>query len=353
MKISLMTIWHCGNYGAEMQTYATVKALRKLGHDVEVLDFRLFESNHSLRSIVGRFLNAITPAQRTFKKFWKKYIKNISCHYHNVAELRNNPPKSDVYLVGSDQVWNEDITGDRSAAYLLDFGGENVKRISYASSIGVSEWNFSQSYPEMASKQFKKFVALSCREITGANVLSQKFNLNVKQVLDPTLLHQDYKEITGFIQETKNLVFYPLSVDDTSAVSFCKELATKLNLKYVNANPYTFIPFLPIIWKRNSIAQWMSAIGGASLVVTGSFHGLAFSLIYHRQFILINDNKQGRNSRMMDLLNYLGLEHRLFRTTEEAMASRVWEDTIDYQLIDEKLNQARNESWNYLKQSLS
>ena len=54
MKISLMTIWHCGNYGAEMQTYATVKALRKLGHDVEVLDFRLFESNHSLRSIVGR-----------------------------------------------------------------------------------------------------------------------------------------------------------------------------------------------------------------------------------------------------------------------------------------------------------
>lgn len=97
----------------------------------------------------------------------------------------------------------------------------------------------------------------------------------------------------------------------------------------------------------------MSAIGGASLVVTGSFHGLAFSLIYHRQFILINDNKQGRNSRMMDMLNYLGLEHRLFRTTEEAMASRVWEDTIDYQLIDEKLNQARNESWNYLKQSLS
>ena len=238
-------------------------------------------------------------------------------------------------------------------SFLLYFLGENVMRILFASSIGVSEWNFSQSYTEMASKQFKKFVALSCREITGANVLSQKFKLNVKQVLDPTLLHQDYKEITGFIQETKNLVFYPLSVGDTSAVSFCKELATKLNLKYVNANPYTFIPFLPIIWKRNSIAQWMSAIGGASLVVTGSFHGLAFSLIYHRQFILINDNKQGRNSRMMDLLNYLGLEHRLFRTTEEAMASRVWEDTIDYQLIDEKLNQARNESWNYLKQSLS
>lgn len=353
MKVSLMTIWHCGNYGAEMQTYATVKALRKLGNDVEVIDFRLFESNHSLRSIVGRCLNAITPAQRSFEKFWKKYIKNISCHYHNVAELRNNPPKADVYLVGSDQVWNEDITGERSAAYLLDFGDENVKRISYASSIGVSEWNFSQSYTEKVSEQFKKFVALSCREITGANVLSQKFNINFKQVLDPTLLHRNYEEITGPIMETKNLVFYPLSVGDTSAVSFCKDLATKLNLKYVNANPNTFIPFLPIVWKRNSIAQWISAIGGASLVVTGSFHGLAFSLIYHRQFILINDNKQGRNSRMMDLLNYLGLEHRLFKTSAEAMASKVWEDTIDYQLIDEKLNQARNESWNYLKQSLS
>lgn len=336
-----------------MQAYATVKALRKLGHDVEIVDFRLFESNHSLRSIVGRCLNEITPAQRSFEKFWKKYIKNISCHYLNVAELRNNPPKADVYLVGSDQVWNEDITGERSAAYLLDFGGENVKRISYASSIGVSEWNFSQSYTEIASQQLKKFVALSCREITGANILSQKFNLNITQVLDPTLLHQDYKEITGSIQESKNLVFYPLSVGDTSAVSFCKDLATKQNLKYVNANPYTFIPFLSIVWKRNSIAQWISAIGGASLVVTGSFHGLAFSLIYHRQFILINDNKQGRNSRMMDLLNYLGLEHRLFKTPAEAMASKVWEETIDYQVVDAKLNQARTESWNYLKQSLS
>lgn len=348
-----MTIWHCGNYGAEMQTYATVKALRKLGHDVEVIDFRLFESNHSLRSIVGRCLNAIAPAQRSFGKFWKKYIKNISCHYHNVAELRNNPPKADVYLVGSDQVWNEDITGERSAAYLLDFGSDNVKRISYASSIGVSEWKFSQSYTEKVSEQFKKFDALSCREITGANVLSQKFNINVKQVLDPTLLHRNYEEITGPILETKNLVFYPLSVGDTSAVSFCKDLAAKLNLKYVNANSYTFIPFLPIVWKRNSIAQWISAIGGASLVVTGSFHGLAFSLIYHRQFILINDNKQGRNSRMMDLLNYLGLEHRLFKTPAEAMASKVWEETIDYQVVDAKLNQARTESWNYLKQSLS
>ena len=121
----------------------------------------------------------------------------------------------------------------------------------------------------------------------------------------------------------------------------------------MNANPYTFIPFLHIVWKRNSITQWISAIGGASLVVTGSFHGLAFSLINHRQFILINDNKQGRNSRMMDLLNYLGLEHRLFKTPAEAMASKVWEETIDYQVVDAKLNQARTESWNYLKQSLS
>lgn len=353
MKVALMTIWHCGNYGAEMQTYATVKALRQLGHEVEVIDFRLFEPRNTLRSKVGKFLNNISPAHKTFEHFWRKYIQNISCHYLLIDELRNNPPKADIYMVGSDQVWNKDITGDRCAAYLLDFGDEQVKRVSYASSIGVSDWSFSESYTHLVAKQLNKFAALSCREITGANVLSQQFGLEVKQVLDPTLLHLDYKEITGNIQDANTLVFYPLSVGDTSAISFCKDLAEQLNLKYVNANPYQFLPFLPIIWKRNSIAQWLTAIGGASLVVTGSFHGLAFSLIYHRQFILINDNKQGRNSRMMDLLNYLGLEHRLFRTTEEAMASRVWEDTIDYQLIDEKLNQARNESWNYLKQSLS
>lgn len=353
MKIALITIWHCGNYGAEMQAYATVKALRQLGHEVETVDFRLYEPKHTLRSLVGKWLTEISPAQRGFEKFWKKYIQNISQHYSNLEELKANPPLADVYMVGSDQVWNEDITGQRSAAFLLDFGSEATRRVSYASSIGVSQWCFSPSFTNKVSHQLGKFEALSCREITGAKVLSQEFGLQVKQVLDPTLLHKDYREITGPIQEVETLVFYPLSPGDTAAVPFCKELAAKLGLRYVNANPYTFLPGTPVAWKRNSIAQWIRAIGGASLVVTGSFHGLAFSIIHHRQFILINDNKQGRNSRMMDLLHLLGLEHRLFTSAQEAMASQVWLEKIDYKAVDERLTQARNESWNYLKESLS
>lgn len=353
MKIALMTIWHCGNYGAEMQAYATMKALRKLGHEVEIIDFRLFEHAHTLRSQVARVLTSLTPAQRNFEKFWKQYIKDKSCHYHNLEELENNPPQADVYLVGSDQVWNEDITKSKSKAYFLDFGLDSVRRISYASSIGVSEWTFSEKFTLLARKQLNKFYSISCREITGSQVLAKKFGIQVKTVLDPTLLHTDYHEITGNIESNNSLVFYPLSPNDTDLIPFCKELASELQLSYLNANPYNFMPWLPIVWKRNTIGRWISSIGGASLVVTGSFHGLAFSLIHHRQFILINSNTQGRNSRMTDLLDYLGLRNRLFTSVEEARASKVWEEEINYQEVEEKLNAAREQSWNYLKESLS
>lgn len=348
----MMTIWHCGNYGAEMQAYATVKALEMLGHEVELIDFRLYEPPHTLRALMGCALRSIAPAETVFERFWREKLPHVTRHYKSLDELRANPPHADLYLVGSDQVWNESIVGDREAAFLLDFGDEKVRRMSYASSIGVSEWRFSKDFTDAARRQFRKFSAISCREATGAEVLSRQFGLEVRQVLDPTLLHTDYGEITGSISEQKTLVFYPLSPEDTSAEPFCRELAGRLNLRYVNANPYVFVPFTHVAWRRNSIGRWLGDIAGAALVVTGSFHGLAFSLVHHRQFILINDNKQGRNSRMTDLLACLGLENRLFRSVQEAMDAKAWEEKIDYERVDEKLNVARRESWNYLKQNL-
>lgn len=352
MKVALITIWHCGNYGAEMQAYATVKALQRLGHEVEVIDYRLYEHSNTLRSQLGLLMRSVTPSEIIFKKFWRRCIPS-GRHYKNLSQLRECPPQADVYMVGSDQVWNEDIVGRRIAAYLLDFGSESVKRISYASSIGISTWSFSNQFSDFMAHQLHKFSAISCREKTGANLLEKHLGLNVQNVLDPTLLHQEYKEITGNIEETNTLAYYPLSKNDTMSMCFCQDLANKLNLKLVNANPCTFIPFISVAWRRNSVKQWLRTLGSAQLVVTGSFHGLAFSLIYHRQFIIINNGKQGRNSRISDLLDYIGLSHRLFTSVEAAMNSDVWNERIDYAVVDEKIEKARGDSLNYLKETLS
>lgn len=353
MKIALMTIWHCGNYGAEMQTYATVKALRMLGHDVEVIDYRLFEHSRKLKSQIGKAIRALTPAQIKFEIFYSKYIIHQTKHYRNIEQLKNDPPQADVYMTGSDQVWNEDIVGNRIAAYLLDFGSKSTKRIAYAPSIGVSTWNFSSQFTKYISQHIPMFSSISCREKTGTELLHKYIGIDVQNVLDPTLLHDNYKEITGRITEKKTLAYYPLSAGDTYSLEFCKNLAAEKELKFVNANPYTFIPFVHIAWQRHSVTQWLQTIASAQLVVTGSFHGLAFSLIYRKQFIIINNNKTGRNSRITDLLTYLGLSNRLFTSVEDAEASKIWEIPIDYNTIEEKLSRARKESWDYLKKNLS
>lgn len=352
MKIALLTIWHCENYGAEMQLYATVKALTELGHEVNVIDFRLSDYKSTIKSQIVRLLTFFTPNYQHFRSFWKEHIKTTD-HYYKLEELKANPPKADAYIVGSDQVWNEDITRNRASAYFLDFGSEEIRRISYASSIGVDKWTFSKDFTELAKRQIKKFSFISCRENTGANILSDALNVKVENVLDPTLLYDNYTEITGKLFDKKTIVYYPLSKEDVSLVTFCKDLSVEMKLKYVNANPYTLMLGLPIVWNRNSVKRWVKTIGEAAFVVTGSFHGLAFSLINHRQFVIINPNKNGRNSRITDLLRLLGLMDRFFTNVEDAKASKIWTQKIDYDKVDLELLKARQYSWDYLRRCLS
>ena len=147
-----MTIWHCSNYGAELQTYATVRTLTELGHQVEVIDFRLTEKfPMTIKEKVAAFINSLTFSDYKFNCFWKKFIKNKTIHYRNLEELKSNPPKSDCYIVGSDQVWNEEITRKKADVYFLNFGNENVLRMSYSSSIGVDYWNGSEELTKITS----------------------------------------------------------------------------------------------------------------------------------------------------------------------------------------------------------
>lgn len=351
MKISLLTIWHCSNYGAELQTYATVRALKQLGHEVEVIDFRLTEKYpKTKKEKIAEFINSLTLSDCKFNRFWKKFIRNKTTHYRNLEELKNNPPKSDCYLVGSDQVWNEDITKRKADAYFLNFGDENVLRVSYSSSIGVDYWNGSEELTKIVKRQFDKFKAISCREKTGCKVLRDTFGKEITNVLDPTLLHDSYPELTGKTKQRRTLVFYPLTTYP-ELESFSKGLANRLGLKFVNNNKRTMLT-KHIAWNRRSVQEWVKNIAEAEFVVTHSFHGLAFSIIYRKQFIIVKTKSSNRQTRLTDLLTELGLMDRFFNTCEEAEMSKVWEKPIDYDSVYLKLEKMRKISYDYLKEAL-
>lgn len=349
MKIALLTIWHEKNYGAELQAYATIRILQELGHDVSMIDIRLTDMQKlSVKGYIARGIMWLSPCNRKFNAFWKKYIP-CTRRYKSIEELKADPPEADVYIVGSDQVWNPDITKEFSTLFFLNFGHEHVERVSFASSFGVEEWKHGMLTDEIGGL-LKRFSAISCREQSGVEILKKHFQINATCVADPTFILGDYSKLTGSIKHRQSLVYYPLS-NDIELESYAEGLAKRLHLKAVNNKKSTTL-FHRIEWDRTSIEAWVKNIAEAEFVITRSFHGLVFSLLYQRQFAVLA-SRNGRGVRLVDLLTQLGLSHRIYNSTDEIDQSEPWKDTIDYTQISVKINDLQKQSVDFLKKALS
>lgn len=345
-KILLMTIWHVKNFGAELQTYATVKTLQEMGHEVRVIDYRLFyKPKHS--SLIGYFIDFahyIAPENLKFINFWNKYIPKTK-HYKCYHDLKKEIPNADLYLVGSDQVWNPKITKEKVLTYFLDFIQEEKQMASYASSFGVDDWQASEDLTQKVQKRLSLFKSVSCREKQGVEILRKHFNITATHVLDPSLLRENYKELTGNVKIKPILTYYQLS-DSPRLMHFAQQMAIKLGLQFKNINKKQFLT-PSFIWNRCSLQQWIRAIAESSFVITHSFHGLAMCLIYHRPFIVVYENGD-RISRITNLLDIVGLRDRLFTSIREAEESNIGLINIDWSKVDSSLQKQRTISLDYL-----
>ena len=347
MRIALLTIWHSSNYGAEFQTYATVRKLQEMGHEVQVIDFRLQESNHgsSLKGRVSVFLHDCAPAIRNFTKFWERYIP-ATRHYESVEDLRNNPPEANLYLVGSDQVWNPQITKEKASTYFLDFVPDGKIMASYASSFGTDQWQGDEALTAIVTQQLGKFKAIGCREQQGCLLLNDFFHLEATHVLDPSLLHRDYPELTGKIRPKNTLAYYQL-FENTQMKEFAKRKATEMGLDFVDVNHNSQLT-PTFTWNRRSVGQWIQAMAESSFVITHSFHGLVLCLLYHRPFVIVYD-KGNLSSRLVSLLRLVGMEDRLFTSIVSAEQSDVWTRPIDYEQVDMIIAREREKSMDFLQ----
>lgn len=342
MKIALLTIWHIGNYGAEMQTYATVRALKLLGHDVRVVDYRLNESNEKAHYIKSLIKN-MCPASIKFNRFWRKHIPSTN-HILNFKDLWDSVNDCDVFLVGSDQVWNPEITRNKALEFFLSFVPNGKRRLSYASSIGVSSWTAESSLTRLISNELERFERISCRERDGIKILNDTFKVSAEYVLDPTMLFEGYPELTGQPSSKNTLVYYPL-FGGVEMESFSKELAHLLGLEFLNNNPIsTWLGGRT--WNRLSIVDWIRNFAESKFIVTQSYHGTVFSILYKKPFITIYSGK--KISRISNLLEELGIQDRLFSTVEDARLARPWDIPIDYDKVYRELSHMRKKSWDYL-----
>lgn len=349
MKIALLTIWHECNYGAELQAYATVKILQNLGHKVEMIDIRLSDCRKgNINQKIFNIVCGITPGYRKFINFWKKYIP-VTRRYNSIDKLQKRPPVADVYLVGSDQVWNPELTKEFSLLYFLNFGDNNIKRVSFASSFGTTTWK----YPELRNQiqqLLNRFSYITCREMSGVTLLKEVFDIHSTNVADPTLVLGDYVDLVPSYKQKSTLVYYPLGTDESLEI-FAMKLAKELSLTPIKNNARTILPG-GLEWNRTGIEEWVRNIAEAKFVVTRSFHGLVFSILFHRQFAIVA-SPNGRNSRITDLLQLLGLSERFYNNFETLYSAKPWEEQIIYDEVDKKVAQLRAYSISELKLALN
>lgn len=332
MRIGVMTFWWSeDNYGQLLQCYALQKYLRDLGHDAYVIRFRLPDTQwnwkqklikyglHPWRVLDGiRQMRARAKgcvenklAGRDFDGFRKRHIRFSDKVYGSLDELRANPPEADLYIVGSDQVWNNcggTLTEDSVRAYFLDFGSLGTKRVSYAASWGRTSVDHGEV--RRLSPLLKRFQAISVRERSGVKIC-ECCGVTASWVCDPTLLlnRENYLEIAEMpsTQQRDYVFAYVLANDCEFSYKKLSEWTRRQNLDlvYVKGNSGQIVHFddADAVVSRLTIPQWLGFLAKAKFVVTNSFHCCLFSIVFGCKFgvIPLKGGFAGSNNRIADL----------------------------------------------------
>lgn len=350
-KIGLLTIHDTLNYGSLLQTYALYKAIESLGKDIELIDYKCKaivdrETTYSLkdcRSVkdVVKSLMWHGAMQRKHDNFWNFMQKNMKLtETYTKESIKKANDIFDTFVVGSDIVWGTGITG-KDWTYFLDFAEDNKKKIAFSSSVGTKWENEDR---EKVIKYLQRFDAISVREELAQQWIKD-MGIDVQVTCDPTMLWgSDFWEnmITTLRSNEEPYVLVYMWTKDMRTLNHAKEYAKNHGLRVKCQQFYNPIKGVENV-KPVTLEEWISLISNAQTVFTASYHGLLYSLYFHKDVYYYNrENK----SRMESLGQELNISHR---EISKEFSERA---TIDYDYVDQKLEEKRNYSLQLLKERI-
>ena len=375
MEILILTQPLHTNYGGLLQAYALQQILKGMGHDVVTDRLGVVRKlplwNRALRFLYHavqfcilknyryypyRYLfvsfDKESKAKRSIsintERFVNTYIDTIDLLTRSNESVIDAVRQFDAIVVGSDQVWR--ATMSDIPTYFLSFTKAiNVKRIAYAASFGTDDLNeYSKMDMKIASESIKLFDAVSVREKSGVHLCRDYFKMDAVHVLDPTMLlsKDDYLKLieeedkpcsenillTYVLDRTQEKNDIIQRVGEALHLTSCENGAVKYFSNVVESNVSECI--------YPSVSRWVAGFRDAQFVVTDSFHGTVFSIIFNKPFVAILNSKRG-SSRFISLLSVLGLENRLISTTNDLLEEHL--KPIDYTEVNKILN-----DWRYL-----
>jgi polysaccharide pyruvyl transferase WcaK-like protein len=358
MEIRIITIHFGTNHGSALQSYALTHILNKKGYNAKIIDY-IPERYNAWKSVKERKANdhpiivvfvyyLLTSYKRIrIRKIFEKFLeKNVPLtrRYRLPDELKSDPPDADVYITGSDQVWNYDYNSKNDYTYFLDFVPIGKKKISYAASFGKD--TLTKEEISEYSPMLNQFNAISVRESSGLDIL-KTIKCNGINTLDPTLLidkNEWVEKVGATNNEGRYLLIYVMDGLYEKLLDYGYEIAKSLGLKiYV-------ISFSKIKDKRidkNFIHcnpfDYVRMMNEADYIVTNSFHGTAFSINLNKQFISVAKSKY--NTRITCLLELFGLNDR-FVVDDFNLNNALL--SIDYNVLSPRLTELRRESLDFL-----
>lgn len=356
------------NAGSALQTYALLTTVKKFGFKGEIIDYdypneyhRQLRKQNRINPFLLLFLRIRyyilyrkTKQKRKYEKFWAGNY-TLSSAYHTKEELMANPPEYDIYLTGSDQVWNPYNIG-LDVSFFSCFS-KTSNKISYASSFAVRE--LPNEVRKAYSDELKHFKAISVREQSGSALVHTMCNKEAFVACDPTmLLHADeYLELIKGLPRTRekkyvlvyalDYAFNPYPAIDQIAKKVQKAL--NVDIVYLLANSVDHYKLGRSVTDAGP-CDFLELIYNADFIITSSFHGTAFSLIFRKPFIAVAPPPSHNDERITSLLKTVGAEEQV--VYNNGKLPEQMNLCVDYSYIGPRLESYINESKDYLKKAL-
>lgn len=375
MKIGILTQPLGCNYGGNIQNWALQQILKRMGHHPVTINLFCGSKQNLRQQLLAIIDFSLAIYARYIKRDWSRYVNNpLRPTYRNYEpsrldyDFRHSIAKTkeltldddwkrkakikrfDAFIVGSDQVWRQEYS-PRIETYFLDFLNvdDNRPRIAYAASFG-SNTPINEDKIARCAELLHRFNAVSVRENSGLDILKRDFSYNdgVK-VLDPTLLlkAEDYLSLVK-PSDRKGTHIGCYILDETEEKDTILQSVTEVVDKKIKKISIRYKGF-----HQPTMSEWLAMFADSEYVVTDSFHGCVFSIIFHKPFVAMANKYRGLD-RFVSLLEPLGLIDRLvyniedFTNRKESLLK-----SIDYTEVEKKLDQQRKESMVYLQDALS
>lgn len=348
-RVGILTLQYALNYGGVLQCYALKEVLKALGYDVVIID--RIPNGFGYKYVLKRAL--IHPfTQKEYAGIRKNELRPISRPALTSKDMENILKHYDACIVGSDQVWRKGVFSVGGDYFFQNVNIPTVDKIAYAASLGVSEWEYTSDETEEIASALSRFKAVSVREEDGVQLLKDNCHISAEWVLDPTLLVKPVLYHSLIAKSNKDakgrLLTYILDWTDEKAMTIC-ELKERIGLPSFDILPQKKkrgTLFRRLIHKGVSVYDWVRLFSTADYVITDSFHGTIFSILFNKQFYTIGNPERGM-ARFTSLLKMFGLSNRLIIKSIPKV------ERIDFSKTNTILEQRRDYCLHFLNYCLS